>query len=301
MTDNKKVLFLTIGDMTWATSRYRSFWPASLMEEADAMTFKPGQDIPDSYDVYIWMKTGDLETMRRHRDMGKLSFIEVNDPAWWWQADDIFPLVDAATAIVAATEAAGVDCLEWYTGRGGQNKPRYIIPDRLLLSHYPLRRKHQPADPVRFIWFGMANNRISLFAAQAYLQRLAAEGIRFELTICDNEPNNPWNIFPCPTYYTRWTLEKENEILAAHDVALLPPYPGPWGRLKTNNKKLTAWACGLPVTEGQFWAHLLALATSDDYRKECADNDFESLRGRYQTEHTVADWRRIIQEMGVAL
>ena len=101
---------------------------------------------------------------------------------------------------------------------------------------------------MRFIWYGLAVNRVALFYGLVNLERLAANGHKIELTIMDDRPDQSWRVTDYfPIAHVQWRLEQENEIIANHDVAFLPPYPGPWGKVKSNNKTLTAWACGLPA------------------------------------------------------
>ena len=128
------------------------------------------------------------------------------------------------------------------------NIEAHVIPDRLKLAHYNKQRQHADVDPVRFIWFGSAQNRGALTAGFVTLSRLQADGFNVELTIMDDRPDLPLGYGPsCPVYFVRWQLDKEVEVIANHDIALLPPYPGEWGKVKSNNKVLAAWACGLPV------------------------------------------------------
>lgn len=289
-----RVLFLTIGDRTWASSRYRSYWPADIWSDADAMQWRPGQAIPDSYDVYVWMKTGDPATMAKLASKGRTNIVEVCDPNWWFEPAAARAVFDQAQALVAATEPAGVDALAWY----GSNLPLYVVPDRLTLAHYPLQRQHQKTPVIRFVWFGVSANRSALFAAVAYLDRLAAAGYQFTLTICDNSPEQRWQLSDrWPIANIPWSLEHENAILASHDVALLPPYPGPWGKLKTNNKWLTAWASGLPVADCQDWAYLELLTGNAQARQDAAAAGYDELTKRYQTRHTVEQWRTIIDDI----
>ena len=288
-----KALFLTVGDYNWASSRIRSYWPAEIMPNADAMQWKEGATIPDDYDAYIWMKTGDLETMKRHKAQGKISFVEVCDPNWWWQPDLTRALLDETTAIVAASPKAADDIEGWY---GDPDKRVYVIPDRLKLDHYPMKCGHGHVDPVRFIWYGVAVNRISLFAASAFLDRLAANGVNFELTIFDNAPDQHFLLSDkYPIYHTLWSLERENEVIAAHDIALLPPYPGPWDSLKTNNKMLTAWACGLPVTSAQSWNSLYDLATLASEREAMAQRGMRLLIDKYDVRQTAEQWQEVLE------
>ena len=101
---------------------------------------------------------------------------------------------------------------------------------------------------------------------------------------------------PWPVYHSRWNLDQENEVLADHDVALLPPYPGPWGYLKSSNKKLTGWAAGLPVTDAQHWDDLLALFDWRRRRDE-ARAGYDILTEGYQTQRTAAEWNEVITEL----
>ncbi|KPJ87098.1 MAG: hypothetical protein AMJ53_18670 [Gammaproteobacteria bacterium SG8_11] len=294
MTD-PRILFITVGDRSWASSRMRSYWPADIMPNADVVQMTgEEQYVSTEYDAYIWMKTGNLEAMRAVKAAGKVQIVEVCDPNWWFQPDTTRQLIDQCTAIVAATKPAERDILEWY----GRDIPAYYIPDRLNLAHFPARRMHAHTDIPRLIWFGIAANRVALYAATAYMQRLAANGHKFSLTICDEMPKaQMYEETPFPVYHVKWRLDQENAILADHDIALLPPYPGPWGDLKSNNKKLTAWACGLPVTDGQDWTELVGLIGDWRWRQESAAAGYNELFYRYQTEHTAAQWNEIVTEL----
>ena len=291
----KSVLFLTVGDINWASSRIRSYWPAEIMEEADAAQWQDGAQIPDSYDVYIWMKTADIETMERHKQMGKISFVEVCDPSWWWQPELQRQIANLTTAVVAASEPAAKDYRDWYNGY----KRVYTIPDRLKLEHYgdpKFDHSVKRGEPVKFIWYGAANNRVSIFAALAYMERLASEGVKVSLTVMDNLPNHTMEITNAfPVYHVGWSLDKEVEIIKAHDVVLLPPYPGPWGKIKTPNKRLTAWACGLPVVSGEHWETLYNVATCEDLRQKMAQTGLREVWDGYTIDKTAEDWRRVIE------
>ena len=289
-----KLCFLTVGDITWASSRLRSYWPVKYLEGSETIAYKKGAEIPvGGFDAYVWMKTGEPEAMEMQRKNGGHVIVEVCDPNWWFQPIKTRRLIDESTCLVAATAAAGEDLKRWY---GPNTPPIYIVPDRLELDHFPRQRKHEHTDNVRFIWYGVAANRMSLFSALANLERLAANGIKFSLTICDERPDVRWNTTKSiPVYQVEWDLDKENEILASHDIALLPPYPGPWGRLKSNNKKLTAWACGLPVTDGQEYYNMETLTTNTEERKRRAEMGYKTLLKDYLIEQTAEQWLDIIE------
>jgi hypothetical protein len=204
-----------------------------------------------AFDAIIWQKYVDLEIAQVLKAQGKRQYWDVCDPMWWWdpkESDAICALVDG---VVTSNNNLEIDlerCLD-------DEVRTYTIPDRLEVEHFPLKREHSDLSPVRLIWYGIASNRVSLYAALANLERLAANGHRIELTIFDDHPEAEWCVTDAfAIYHTRWSLEKENAVIASHDIALLPPYPGPWGKVKSNNKTLTAWACGLPVWDGLDYA-----------------------------------------------
>lgn len=288
-----RIAFLTVGDETWASSRLRSYWPAKYLENAITVSWSDKAAVPMDCDAYVWMKTAQPEAAKELKARGAIQFVEVCDPTWWWEPEKTRAMVDTVDAVVAATQPAGKDFLEWY---GDENKRVYIIPDRLELSHYAMRRTdYRTSDPVRFIWYGVAINRFALIGAVAYLDRLAANGVKFELTVFDNAPDQTFYISDqFPIAHQRWSLEGENQVIASHDVALLPPYPGPWGKIKTNNKTLTAWACGLPVTTGHDWNDLLGCATLSNYRFMKAQQGYEELTTNYDVRKTAHDWLEII-------
>ena len=148
---------------------------------------------------------------------------------------DCLPYVDILTA---STRALADDLKGW------SGLDVTVINDGLdLETHYSDERikTHEPTPRPRFVWYGLAGNRISLYSAFAYLERLHANGYKFELLVIDDDPNKIIDA-PYPVIHWRWSLEREIEMVTSADIALLPPYPGPWGRVKSQNKAATAWA-----------------------------------------------------------
>jgi hypothetical protein len=134
------------------------------------------------------------------------------------------------------------------------------------------------------------NNRMAIWGAVPNLERLVASGYPIELTVCDDRPDVEWQITQAfPMYNVRWSLEKENQILSNHDIALLPPYPGPWGQVKSNNKKLTAYACGLPAVSG-FDYDELVLLMNPGVRQATADEGFALVAEEYQAQLSAIEW-----------
>jgi len=291
-----KTLFITMGNETWASSRYRCYWPAQHMQNTDVMQWKQGEAIPDDYDVYIWQKMADLAIVDKIWQDGKQQFWDLCDPVHWWQPEQARYIADRCKEVVCSSQALADDFGDWYGARVS------CIPDRFDLSHYTGGRvEHEHADPVRFIWYGIANNRIALLSALANLERLSANGINMALTICDDRPDYliTWTE-AFPIYYTRWSLQTEIKTIAAHDIAILPDYPGPWGRVKSGNKRTTALLCGIPWHDGQDYADLYELAVSAQLRTDRTNDGLERAmqNGSCNVRFSASEWEALINESG---
>lgn len=292
--DDMSICFIPAGDITNAGSRMRAYWPAEFIPGATVAGWddiRAGR-LPQA-DAYVFQKLVDVALMQRLRDDGAIIVWDVCDPAWWFNPNDAEEAADAAHAVVASSRSLADDFTEW-NGRSA----RYIR-DRVLLSHFSRQVEHRDTSPVRLIWFGAGQNRVALHAAAANLSRLRANGHAVTLTIFDDAPHVPVGYLESdmPIHYVRWALHQENEVLAAHDIALLPPYPGPWGAVKSNNKAITAMAAGLPVTDGTCYQELWRFVTSPSTRAENGRAGRILVEELYNVEQSAADWTALIEEL----
>ena len=289
-----KVIFIPAGDIANAGSRMRCYWPARHMPEARVVSWDEVREsgLPDDADAYVFQKLVDVSLMRALIGAGKLVFWDVCDPAWWWSAAEAREADEWATAVVASNVMLEKDYQAWALRPSGT----HTISDRLDLAHFDRVKQHHAADPVRLIWFGAAQNRAALYAAHANLSRLQANGLRIALTICDDHPERPFYDIEgaFPVYYTRWSLAGEVETLTAHDIALLPLYPGPWGTVKSINKRLTAWACGLPTATGEGYETLRGLVTDAGYRRNEGAAGRREVEKYWQAERSADEWQALV-------
>ena len=285
-------LFITTGDMRFASSRIRAYWPARYMD-AEVKTISQLHDIggidPEKYSAIVWQKTGDLASMKMLKDAGVLQYLDICDPVYWFQPSEFSKMLETIDGVVCCTQLLADD-MKHSTGYQAT-----VIPDRVELEHYKIKREHMGSTPVRLIWYGLWANRAGLHGAFATLERLACNGYEIELTICDDRPDVTAPVTDkYPVYFTRWDLHKENMIISAHDIALVPPYPGPWGVLKSNNKTLTAWACGLPADDASDYNRLRVLVESAKARATAAEIGGACLKSDYQAFQSANDWERIL-------
>jgi len=282
------VLFITVGGESWASARIRGYWPARCMDARVVTTEEGGKNGLDleGVDVVIWQKTASIELIQSTPNIRH--FWDVCDPVWWWAPEASAEVAQAVEGIVASSTALAEEFSEW------SGLPCNVIPDRLELSHFSALREHHDSAPTRLIWFGLYGNRPALFGALANLERLAANGRDIELTICDERPELPLNITKFfPVYHVRWELEQENAIIAAHDIAILPPYPGSWGRVKSNNRILTAWACGIPATDCESYKEMVMLMDPETRARLGADGR-KWVEEDYNVEQSAREWERLL-------
>jgi hypothetical protein len=283
------VCFITAGPMEWASSRIRAYWVAEQMDGAQVITYDNAQrnGLPAA-GAYIWQKRADVALIQQAASARH--FWDVCDPSWWWAPALCREIAAAVDGVVAATDALARDFYDW-----SGISPR-VIRDRIKAEAYPIKRQHTDGGPVRFIWYGVALNRVALAAGTHFLERLVANGYPIELTVMDNQPEQVLHSPYFPIYHTRWSLARENAVIAAHDIAILPPYPGPHGPLKSNNKKLVAWACGVPTTEGEHYPHLERLVQSAEARARSAKTAAfaPTMAGDYEPGRSARQWEAVV-------
>lgn len=283
-----KTLFIAAGPETWGSSRLRCYWPARVMN-AEVVPFGDAANRPPDPQVeaVIWQKNLELALFSRFPNARH--YYDACDPTWWWQPDLVRGWLRSLAGVVCSSSALAADFSEW------SGQPAVCIPDRLDLRHYGRVKRHQPAAPVRCLWYGVAFNRIALFGALANLERLAANGHKLALTVCDDRPEELLDVTDMfPVYHTRWRLDAEVDTLLAHDIALLPPYPGPWGRVKSNNKALSAWAAGLPVATGECYGELEALVTRSENRNRAGALGRAEVETNWRVEQSAAEWEQML-------
>lgn len=272
------VVFVAAGPYSWGSSRMRAYWVA---EKMGATVVQFGQPLPDA-DVYVWQKSFDIEFIKAHQD--KRHYWDVCDPIWWFSPGEVEALVHRIDGVVCSSWALADDLRAW-----SDYKDLLIItiPDRLDLAHFPIKHQHGDGDTIRFIWYGVAVNRVSLHGALTNLARLTANGYQIELTLFDDRPDLQIGKFDFPVYHVRWDVDTENAVISAHDIALLPPYPGPWGKVKSDNKYRTALACGLPYTTGLSYKELEMLIS--DFKQRQYFVDSRSVDG-YDVTKSAEEW-----------
>ena len=285
-----KILFVTPGPIEWATSRFRAHWLQPYLPDAEIVEYSAvvglslgAQDrLIDYFDAVVWLKQCDTAAVRRHPNVDH--WWDVTDPMWWFSPESSHDIIEVVDGTIVSSQALGENFSQW------SGKRSYRIDDCMSLDHYIYTREHEDRKPTRLIWFGLGPNIISLYGGLANLSRLAANGIEFELTLLTNQ--DPGITAEFPVYYVPYDLSTEALILAEHDIAYLPPYPGPWGRVKSPNKRFTAFSAGLPVDDGSDYLHLLQACNDAEWRQRDATSNRKMIEDMYTSEHAA---RKLLQ------
>lgn len=282
------ILFIPTGNIQTASARFRAYWIAECMEDARVIPIdEVTQGDIDASDVVIWGKR--IAPFDQHP--GQRIYWDICDPVHWFNDQELTrDFADHCEAVVTSNPGLTDDFNDWYKS----NKAITIV-DRLKLEHFSERRIHAPSDPVRLIWFGNSINRWALLSVMADLLRLKYCGVKVTLTICDDKPEDTWQA-EFPIEHVRWSLDTENKIISSHDIAILPDMPGRNGRVKSENKRITAWANGLPVFDGKvpfYW--LVQLCQRPKLRQSEAIETYTFLERNYQVRGSARDWKDLLR------
>lgn len=269
----------------------RCFWPAKYMN-ADVQVWDYPNEMEFSlgYDAYVFQKYGTPATQKELLDKGKQVWMDQCDPMWWFNDQKFMrEMFENATGAVFSSDALRDDFLKWWDA----DYNAHTIKDRLELSHFSHKKSHYWTKPVRLIWYGVAQNRSALSGVWPNLSRLKVNGHHVLLTIMDDRPDiHVREHNDTPIMYSTWQLDKEPAMIGGHDIALLPPYPGPWGKVKSNNKAITAAACNVPVTDGLDYEELVRLM---DHKERDKDAQIQrTALPDYDVQISAEEWEALI-------
>jgi hypothetical protein len=289
-----KVCFLTFGDFNIASSRLRAFWVAEYLEGSVVVTadeLRGGRPIPEA-EVYVWQKIVDVNEVKRQKERGALVFWDTCEPHWWWEPNKCREVTNAVDAVVCSNAELADDYYHW------RGEEAYYIRDRFDLAHFHTRKTHKERTFAnRLIWYGYSQNRFGLMGALAVLERLYANDAKISLTIMDDDCNpNNLPVANFPVYFSQWRLDNEVAVTADHDLAILPDYPGAWGKVKSKNRKIFANLCGLPAVTGDDWGELYNLCFNSAERMRAADEAYKNAVENYNVKQSAKEWESIIKE-----
>lgn len=289
------IYILTQGPVTWASSRLRGFWLAEAAP--DLFDVYSGGAMPelDGREMLVFQKRhtpADIGLAAHAKERGMKVVFDLTDPLWWWSPDTVNAMMELADVVTVSSRG-----LHEIIKDIPVVKKVVHIPDRFRPQDFPQVREHEDSRPVKLVWFGQMMNRGALIGAMPILAYMANRGHEFTLRIIDEGAGIPLGMSDkaFPIDYIPWTLETINANLLDCDVAVLPPYPGPWGSMKSDNKLAQAWWCGLPTVSGHVPEELDAVLGDVQERARQGHANRKKAEKRFDIAQSVAEWRRLLE------
>lgn len=294
------VSFLAFGDRNLASSRFRAWdvadaWgvPCTVWDETDnAIT-----DVVVLQKVYPRRKSHYAahlkEWLVNQNRNGRRIVWDLCDPVWWWMHEAQFrDLLNLMALVTVSSRGLQEDLQQEY------GHEAILIRDRL--PYQDGMRKHTSVEVPTLIWFGYARNRMPcLAAASLTLERLLRNNFPFELCIVDEAPD--YHLITDDlaehTSYVRWQRDSFWDVLTSADIALLPEYPGLWGKMKSENKIITAWWAGLPVSDATDYRRLVSLMTDWQLREAIGRENRERAEKDYPIQTSVEEWQALVSRL----
>lgn len=287
---NKRVLFVAQGPIEWASSRYRAWWIAEAAEWADCVQLSR-LTIDATHDVVVWPKpcgVKEREVVMQLQDAGKRIIWDICDPMHWLAPDDAREMLKLVDGVVTSSPGLA------FALQHELQVQATVIADRMKPAFHPTAREHRESAAPVLLWFGQAWNRAQTLGSAALgLQRLMAQGLRFRLRILDDGAGGGVNIDGIDVEYHRWRLDTFHEELTNADIALIPPYAGPWGVMKSDNKNASAMWAGLPSVDLQSWYdvdHCVQLIEDARIRAEVGAKNRAIAKRDYDIAQSVQEW-----------
>lgn len=217
---------------------------------------------------------------------GGLKILDICDPDW---LDGILikETVDAMDAVVAPTQPI-IDFIKQLT-----HKPVKIIKDRFDLAEFPKPKIHE-GKLKKVVWFGYMHNAEVLKTA---ILSLANRNLQL-IVISDQDPQS-WHWANTDEYRNMYTFYKYNQKnlyaqLQEADVCILPKGWRPRDKFKSENKKVIAQLCGLPVAHTAEELDKLVTAES---RNKLSEAVYTKVKADYDVKKSVAEYKKLIKEL----
>lgn len=281
--------FVTAGGPEWASSRMRAYWVARQISGAQVhpiadlteIVFRPSDR------AIVFQKTFHEGLAAEARKNGLAVFWDICDPLHWFAPEQVGAIIGNVDVVVACSDALANDLADQY------GITPAVIGDGIDPGHFNDGRpplEHHDGETTRIIWYGLAANRVALASVRDNLARLHQEGYRYDLTVFDDRPDVPYHI---PGWGAAlgalWSLPREVSTIRDYHLVLIPPFPGRWGEMKTNNRWLTAAACGVGAVSGLEYDRLVsAVIQPQSYRQQLTYEDTTMARA--------AEWLQLLED-----
>lgn len=250
----------------------------------DAEIFKYGQ----KYDVVIYQKVYWLEHAKAFKGIKILDLCDPDFLHWGYKTVEMISHCDAVTC---ATESLALAVAQF------TDKPVWVIPDRVDLGDYPIKKEHKGAMK-RVGWYGYSQNFtvVNESGIIKLLSDMNKKGADLEfIVISDNlyePPAFAKNNLKVTNY--RWNLQSVDKDIQRCDVIVNPKLNFANWQFKSNNKTIHAWALGVPVASNQ--KELVRFVDPEERTREIKERSAE-LKLKYDINLSVGEYKSLIDNI----
>lgn len=288
-----KTIFIPSGPIEWASSRFRMHWVAKYSDDMEVLDFLEKGEL-EKADNIIWGKRVDYDYVKDHPN--QRHFWDMCDPLWWYSPHSSVIIADTFDGFVFSTPGLREDWVQWSKT---DRKKSHVIPDRFDLTEFTGSHLFSSYDfPKKFVWYGIFQNRPSVVGHIDMLNRLVASGTAVTLTIMDDKPEIPlFQHTMFPVEYVKWDLGIEKKVIQSADFALCGRYPGPWGKLKSDNKATLAELLGvISITDYEYFYFSRLMEKDSGYLQDMAKKAQRFVKEVYDVKLSASDWERVLND-----
>jgi glycosyltransferase involved in cell wall biosynthesis len=221
--------------------------------------------------------------------------------ARWLRPDKSLGLIRVASAVIAGSHALARKAREL-------NEAVSVLPTTVPAAGWrpaPGKAVGALASDVPLIgWIGTHSTAPQLEIALRALERIEAQGLRFNLRVVGAMSSLPRTTLPVQSQ--AWRLEREVQDFQALDIGLAPMFDDPWSAGKCGFKQLQYMASGVPMvsslvggareflspeqdalfatTEDEWTAQLTRLLVDADLRRRLAEGAYAKFLAELSTE-----------------
>ena len=327
-----RIAWKPAGEISLPGSRLRAFLPIQRMREAGWNTQLFDESQADTYDLVIFQKIYQRETIalaQRLRSRGTKLVFDLCDNHFY-RADEsaktqdrckrLQDMIDAVDAVSASTLEVS-KLIQHHNVVVIDDPIDYPTTSRWLNFRLWTKRALRGRDnSVRFVWHGTAGQATpptGLIDIQRVLPHL--EEVNRRIPVSFTVISNSRELFEkyvrntsFPIKYVDWELKTFPYHFRQNDVCLIPISINPFTICKTNNRLVSSLLLGLPVVVepitsyeefsecalfGNWTENLLRYATDPGLRRKHVRKANDYIRSKYTSDRLVSQWSSLFHEV----
>lgn len=253
------------GEKHCASDRIRAEWVIKASDKFEY--YREGND----YEAVIFHKA--VDEIERYK--GGIKLLDICDDVWK-KDSTFFKKIKSVDAIIVSTPGLKEE-LKKHT-----DKEIFIIGDGHYLEHYKTRAENKHTKQAKeVVWFGYAQNSHCL---APFFKTIKQRKLKLKaVSQCQLPPLNNADIF------VKWDIDTYIEEISKADFAILPVN----GKLKSNNKDITAILAGIPVAKTE--ADIIRLLNPRERQGDM--QKYQQIVKKYDVKNYANEYLRVIAKL----